>query len=56
MKPANIGISAQLDEIGKQMTSFIDNASNLENLCFWYHEPDPQWGRPPTVDLALIQN
>lgn len=53
MKPANIGISTQLDEIGKQMTSFIDNASNLENLCFWYHEPDPQWGGPPTVDQLM---
>ena len=50
MKHSNMGISAQLDVIAKHMTAFIDEASNLENSCIWYHDPDPQWGGPPTVD------
>ena len=55
MKQLSIGISAQLDVIAIHMTAFIDEASNLENSCGWYHDPDPQRGGPPTVDqLASI--
>lgn len=50
MKQSSIGISAQLDVIAKHMTAFMDEASNLEISCDWYHDPDPQWGGPPTVD------
>lgn len=50
MKQSNSGISGQLDVISKYMTAFIDEANNLENSCGWYHDPDPQWGGPPTVD------
>lgn len=37
-----------------QMTAISDIASDLENLCAWYDDPDAQYGGPPSKEVLEI--
>ena len=37
----------------EQMVVLIDEAMNLEVACNWYHDDDPQYGGPPSVDQLM---
>jgi hypothetical protein len=39
--------------LSTQMCVLFDEATQLENACDWYDNPDPQYGGPPTKDQLL---
>lgn len=43
-------MTGQLQSLANQMTVLIDQAINLEVACSWYHDDDPQYGGPPSMD------
>lgn len=50
MKQQKSGMSGSLVE---QMAVLIDEAMNLEVACDWYHDEDPLYCGPPSVDQLM---
>ena len=46
-------MNEQIKELANQMAVLIDEATNLEISADWYHDSDPQYGGPPSVDQLM---
>lgn len=51
--PDSVSLSVQLLRLSRQMEVLVDEAGNLETACGWYHEDDPQFGGPPSVESLM---
>lgn len=47
-------IAQQQFNLEMQMTTLNDVASDLESLCSWYDDSDPQYGGPPSKEVLEI--
>jgi hypothetical protein len=48
-------IAGQLAQLAELMTTYIDEAIQLEVDCRWYDDADPLYGGPPSKDKLLAK-